>query len=633
MAEKVVLEFEANLDGMQKALARFPDMTEKQAKEAVRQLRKAFLASEKASKKAAKASAKAFAKSSKDIGASADKTGEGLIRMSQAVGGKTGEMAGRVEALGQSVAALATPIGAGTAAAVAFTAAVTGLAAAMVASVFAADDFIDDLKELQGLEGFELLPAEQVQNIENVNASLDAIGAIAKQATVVIAGEFAPAMDEAAVAVVALNLAVLDTIRDVAEAVDMFQLIGDGIINGFLVPVDRVIEGLSILGQSFAKLAAAVGQDELASELNTAVEAMHDLRGQLTTEGIANYIDSTLELTDGYDNLTDRARELIGTMDSLETSQNNVKVSSEDLAGAIDAEVDAAFASLNKTLEAQQKAYDQVAVIGERARESQLEAEQKLTLEYQTQLEQINALANAYPENLAIQEEAVASRLALETAYTDQFAALKKKEADAEKAVQQARVNDTMAVASTLADTANNLAEQRIESMGEVQAAGKSEAQRMFKTQKALAMVGVAIDGASAIIKAFAQFGPPPSPLGIAAAAAAGAATAGALAAIGSQRMPIEFPTGGIVPSMDHQLISAQPGEAVLNRSAVDRLGPSGVDALNSGRAGVGEVVVINRYEHRVFDAFMADHLAQGGPLTNALNQRSGPPGHSRRRR
>jgi hypothetical protein len=633
MAEKVVLEFEANMDGMQRALAAFPDMTEKQAKEAVRQLRKAFLASEKASKKAAKASAKAFKKSSKDIGASADKTGEGLIRMSQAVGGKTGEMAGRVEALGQSVAALATPIGFGTAAAVAMTAAVTGLAAAMVASVFAADEFIDDLKELQGLEGFELLPPEQVQNIENVNASLDAIGAIAKQATIVLAGEFAPAMDQAAVAVVALNLAVLDTIQDVAEAVDMFQLIGDGIINGFLIPVDRVIEGLSILGQSFAKLAAAVGQDELAGELNTAVEAMHDLRGQLTTEGIASYLDSTLELTDGYDDLTARARELIGTMDSLETSQNNVKASSEDLAAAIDAEVNAAFASLNKTLEAEQKAYDQVAVIGTRARETQLEAEQKLNLEYQNQLEQINALTIAYPESLAIQEEAIASRLALETAYTDQFQALKKKEADAEKAVQRARVNDTMAVASTLANTANNLAEQRIESMGAVQAAGKSEAQRMFKTQKALAMVGVAIDGASAIIKAFAQFGPPPSPLGIAAAAAAGAATAGALAAIGSQRMPIEFPTGGIVPSMDHQLISAQPGEAVLNRSAVERLGPSGVDALNSGRAGAGGVVVINRYEHRVFDAFMADHLAQGGPLTNALNHRSGPPGHSRRRR
>ena len=94
-----------------------------------------------------------------------------------------------------------------------------------------------------------------------------------------------------------------------------------------------------------------------------------------------------------------------------------------------------------------------------------------------------------------------------------------------------------------------------------------------------------------------------------------------------------EFPMGGIVPSLDHQLISAQPGEAVLNREAVNRLGPSGIDALNNGRAGVGEVVVVNRYEHRIFDAFMADHLAQGGPLVNALNRRSGPPGHSRRRR
>jgi hypothetical protein len=95
---------------------------------------------------------------------------------------------------------------------------------------------------------------------------------------------------------------------------------------------------------------------------------------------------------------------------------------------------------------------------------------------------------------------------------------------------------------------------------------------------------------------------------------------------------------GGIVPSMDapsldHQLIAAQPGEAVLNRSAVDRLGPSGVDAINNGRMPGGEMVVQMVYEHRVFNSFVADSLSAGGPLTNALNRRSGPPGHSRRRR
>jgi hypothetical protein len=54
-AEKVVLEFEANLDSMQQTLAQIPGMTEKEAREAVRKLRKNFLAAEKASKKAAKA--------------------------------------------------------------------------------------------------------------------------------------------------------------------------------------------------------------------------------------------------------------------------------------------------------------------------------------------------------------------------------------------------------------------------------------------------------------------------------------------------------------------------------------------------------------------------------------------------
>ena len=144
-------------------------------------------------------------------------------------------------------------------------------------------------------------------------------------------------------------------------------------------------------------------------------------------------------------------------------------------------------------------------------------------------------------------------------------------------------------------------------------------------------MVGVALDGAQAVIKAFAQFGPPPSPLGIAAAAAAGIATTASLATIAAQQP--EFPMGGIVPSIDHRLIAAQPGEAVLNRAAVDRLGPSGVDALNNGHAAPAQIVITQQYEHRVFDVFVSDNLAEGGPLAAALNKRSGPPGHSRRRR
>ena len=630
-AEKVVLEFEANMSGIEKALASFPGYTEKQAKDAVKALRKSFLAAEKASNKAAKASSRAFKKSSKQINESAEQTGEGLKRMAQAVGGKTGEMAGRVEALGQSVAALATPLGAGTAAAVAMTAAVTGLAAGMVAAVFAADDFIDDLKELQGLEGFELLPADQVEAIENVNASLDAIGAIAKQATVVLAGEFAPAMEQAAVAVVALNLAMLDGIRQVADAVDLFQVLGDAMIDGLMGPIDLVVSGLAGMVKALALVAEAAGQDELAGKLTDATTAMAQLRKQLTTAGLLEAASLTIDLADSTGNYSARARELIGSLEELDATQTSVKASTQDLGAEIDAITEKSLASFQKALEAEQKALEQVAAIGTAARKSQLTAEQALQREYADQLLAIHALSTAHQDNLAIQDEAAAARLALEKEYFAELGALRDADAAKEQAAIEARRNDSAALAKSLIQTGDMLTQARLENIDTTTEAGKTEASRMFATQKGLAIVTALIDGALATSKAFAQFGPPPSPAGIAAAAAAAAQTSAAVALIAAQKP--EFPMGGIVPSMDHRLISAQPGEAVLNRQAVDRLGPSGIDALNNGRGGVGEVVVINRYEHRVFSAFMADHLAQGGPLSNALNRRSGTPGHSRRRR
>jgi hypothetical protein len=511
------------------------------------------------------------------------------------------------------------------------TAAVTGLAAGMVAAVFAADDFIDDLKELQGLEGFELLPAEQVEAIENVNASLDAIGAIAKQATVVLAGEFAPAMEQAAVAVVALNLAMLDGIRQVADAVDLFQVLGDAMIDGLMGPIDLVVAGLAGMVKALALVAEAAGQDELAGKLTDATTAMAQLRKQISTAGLLEAASLTIDLADSTGNYSARARELIGSLEELDATQTSVKASTQDLSAEIDAITEKSLASFRKALEAEQKALEQVAAIGTAARKSQLTAEQALQREYADQLLAIHALSTAHQDNLAIQDEAAAARLALEKEYFAELGALRDADAAKEQAAIEARRNDSAALAKSLIQTGDMLTQARLENIDTTTEAGKTEASRMFATQKALAIVTALIDGALATSKAFAQFGPPPSPAGIAAAAAAAAQTSAAVALIAAQKP--EFPMGGIVPSMDHQLISAQPGEAVLNRQAVNRLGPSGIDALNNGRASVGEVVVVNRYEHRIFDAFMADHLAQGGPLSNALNRRSGPPGHSRRRR
>ena len=61
-------------------------------------------------------------------------------------------------------------------------------------------------------------------------------------------------------------------------------------------------------------------------------------------------------------------------------------------------------------------------------------------------------------------------------------------------------------------------------------------AKKQFDRQKALSIVSALINGAGAVLQGIAQFGPPPSPLGIASIVAAGIITAAQVAAIASQQ-------------------------------------------------------------------------------------------------
>jgi hypothetical protein len=626
--EKVVLEFEANMAGMQSAIASIPGMTEKEAKKAVKELRKSFLTAEKAAKKAAKASGKAFSKTHKDV----EQTGEGLKRIAQAVGGKTGEMAGRVEALGQSVGALASPMGLAAAAVAGVAAATLGLTAAAVKAVLAADELVEELKGLEDLRGFELIEPEQLASIETFNTSVDALAAIGKQAAVVYAAEFGPALEQMAVRVVAASLAGLDFLRFLGNSIEGFEEFRFAMIQHMLTPMDLLSERLIAVASIIAKVAKAIGADELAGNLHAAVAGFKDFRSAIDDAAVSGF-----EIVDMFGDYTPRAQELLGTLDDLAEAEEKTAKATEKHAKAQDA-LNASTEQGSRDLELQtQHLEDQAAAIttlagiGSTARKSQLSQEQKLEREYADQLLQIQSLAAIAPQNAELQAQAGEARLATEAAYYAEVERMSDEQAAKDKANRLAQVDGVMAATSQMADAADALMERRIANADMTTQAGRMEAAKAFNTQKRLAIVQVLIDAAAATMRAFAQFGPPPSPAGIAAAAASAATAAISIGTISAQQP--EFPMGGIVPSLDHRLISAQPGEAVLNRQAVNRLGPSGIDALNNGRAGVGEVVVVNRYEHRIFDAFMADHLAQGGPLSNALNRRSGPPGHSRRRR
>lgn len=126
----------------------------------------------------------------------------------------------------------------------------------------------------------------------------------------------------------------------------------------------------------------------------------------------------------------------------------------------------------------------------------------------------------------------------------------------------------------------------------------------LFVAQRVAAVGEVVFNTAKAITAAQA-YPPPFNGLMIASATAASAAQ---MAAIFAQQAP-QFHMGGMTP--DESIAVVKAGEAVLDRSTVDRLGGEpGVNRLQNGQGGAPEVIVMNPYKH--FDRFMTDRQRAG---------------------
>jgi hypothetical protein len=202
--------------------------------------------------------------------------------------------------------------------------------------------------------------------------------------------------------------------------------------------------------------------------------------------------------------------------------------------------------------------------------------------------------------------------------------------------VQQQK--DLMALRQTSAAAAISIGdavlEARLEQIDTETELGQEQALRIFKIQKALAIVQIVIDTIQGAQRAVAS-SPPPSPLGVAGAVVVGALGTAAVGAVAAQKPP-SFAAGGIISQSlapDHGLIAASAGEAVLNRSATAALGADGVDSLNAGTGSGGPtVVVVPMLGHKIYNDFVAENIAAGGPLQQAL-ERNNRPGHSRFRR
>ena len=144
----------------------------------------------------------------------------------------------------------------------------------------------------------------------------------------------------------------------------------------------------------------------------------------------------------------------------------------------------------------------------------------------------------------------------------------------------------------------------------------KRNALLMFRVSKALALATIPLRIAEGLMTAAAQ---PPPINGIQTATVLATGAAQAIAVASSK--PPTFDRGGIINAGTGDQVAAAvlPGEAILSREAVSNLGESGVNALNSGGAGAGPVVVQMVYRHRVFDEFVQDNISAPTPLANAI--------------
>ena len=100
---------------------------------------------------------------------------------------------------------------------------------------------------------------------------------------------------------------------------------------------------------------------------------------------------------------------------------------------------------------------------------------------------------------------------------------------DEKLAIARGFASAANSLASSIFEVSNNLGKQDEKN-------AQKRAKRQFNVQKALNIVEAGINGAQGVVKAIAQFGPPPSPLGIAGIAAAGIITAAQIAAIASRK-------------------------------------------------------------------------------------------------
>jgi hypothetical protein len=556
---------------------------------------------------------------------------DGLKRVANGMG--FGGLAGDLEDMVSGFAALNPGVLAGTAAMISFggaIAATAGVAGAIVEWTASIRELREETEHLAGIASFRDAPDELSESADRASAAIEGLGQQLSQAKEILVTGWAPTVESAATSALTFGNIVLNiqsTLSDysnglisTSEALHRLNTAADGAED----QARRTIE---------ANLAHAESEERKKEALELSKEALDRSNFGLREQERRNREAATA------------ARELAAAtsaVTAIEFQLNDARLSSgadllseeEQLVLARDRELNQISLTIQRLEELGEKGADvEIALmLANEAKNAAIARNERDV--HDLRMQHLQDLEDRQREIDQAQFDREVAQLAADA----DAAAQRGRQMLEEQALRRQQAAEAVAMAQDVTSNVVNLGEERVRRLEEQlqrvsiteRAAvqdqlrnAKQVAGVMVGLHKAAAIAGVAVNTAEAITKAFAMFGPPPSVAGIAAAAAAG--TIGGIQAATIAGTKTNFQGGGIVGGQlasDQHVTVGEAGEGYLTRNGVRNAGgPQGVADLNAGAGGRAPIVVQNVYGHRIFDSFISDNLAGGGPLASRFDQ------------
>ncbi len=644
----------------------------RESKAAQREIERAAQAAEKEIQRTAKAAEKAMADRNSSI-----KRGAATILGDQV--NQVDDIIGALGAMGAPAAIAAVAVTSVAVAVVALTVAFAAGVAGAVALVRSMADIEEANAHLSGMQGFEFDP-EVAEQVADANAELDLLGAIAGQLTYRLGEELLPAITDVLRVTLKLGLVSLDTWDSMSEGVGQTASALETLAVA-TSPGKMAFEQLSEAGE---KVAGVLGVE--VPESFGRLEAAVDTSFGMMLNPMGEWLDLIRDIDDATSGMDERLEQLVGTQrqsnQEMEESvaQTRAEIEAREkskLATLAQAEARRAAAAARRAeAEATREAAQAERELGKLTRENQAEAKaaaaeavareaakvatiqslwqmaedfRRSQLDEEVRLEEDTAARLAEIAIMAQETgleglvQALDAEQAVRQEHAEALGALEKRQADAsaklaadQAAREQAHRVSNLQAASSLADSMIRLWDAGnsayLNSLDKDSNQYKKAAKQRFRIGQALAVTETLIQGSLAAAMAIAQVGPPVTPWGAAALISVAATVATSVGGIMGQKPP-SFHTGGMVgpggmTAPDEQDIRVRGDEGMLTRQGVQALG----ELNRGGGQGGGQVVVVQAYQHEVFDAQVQDALSNPtSSIRQAVREGQRRTGHSTR--